>query len=317
MKKITIYLTIFLLLVPYVIFAQQEPMYGQYYFNNAVINPAQAGSEGIHHFGVLVRNQWVGIDGAPRTVSAYANLRFPGQLGLAIGIYQDKLGAEENLHFQTDLAYHARISENWNLAGGIRITGSHMRANLSEVPNVDPRNPNFMTDYTSGVKISTGAGFLAYSNKTYFGLSIPQAFRYQVSFPTSGNIDFRKKEILYAFAYGGTNIQLSDKLLLTPSTLLKYSDAPLQIDLNALFGYGDIISFGPFIRSNIVEKNKVLDAMGFLIGVHFFDNWHLGYFYEYPLSDLRNATMQTHEISLRFFWNKKQEAVIRSPRYFM
>ena len=320
MKLIKIIILILPLLMPLMVHAQQEPMYGQYIFNNSVINPAQAGSNSVNQWGALARNQWLGIDGAPKTESVYANFRLPRQLGVAVGIYQDRLGPESNLQIQADLAYHARVLNNWHLAAGIRVIGSHLRISLSDVPNVDPGNPFFHEDLSSGILLNAGVGLLAYNNRSFFGVSIPKAFRNQIGINEPGVVDFRKKETRHLFAYAGTNIQLSDEILFIPTTLFKYSeDAPVQLDINAVFGYRDVLDFGPLIRSNLTGIDW-FDAVGFLVGIHFLENWYFGYMYEYPVTDLRHAAgviRQTHEISLRFFWDTTRERRIRSPRYFL
>lgn len=318
MKYLKLYFLLVLIILPAWLHAQQEPMYGQYLFNNTVINPAQAGAYAANRFGVLARSQWIGIDGRPRTESAYVNLRLPRQLGLAVSLYQDRLGPEVNLQLQTDLAYHTPISSNFSLAGGIRLMASHMRVNLANVPNVDPANPFFQENLSSGLLFNAGAGLLAYTPKSYFGISMPRVFRNQVGINQPGLVDFRKKENLHLFTYAGTNIDMTDEIMFMPSTLFKYVDgAPVQLDLNTIFGYRDILDFGPMLRTNLFEGNDWLDAIGFLIGLRFLENWYLGYMYEYPLTNLKTATRQTHEISLRFTWDPRRETNIRSPRYFL
>ncbi len=318
MKLLSAHIAFIFIMVPVLLYGQQEPMYGQYIFNNSIINPAQAGGYAMNRIGLLARNQWVGIDGAPKTETVYANLRLPGQLGLGIGLYQDRLGPEVNLQFQTDLAYHAKISDKLFLSGGIRLVAAHVRLNLMDVPNVDPGNPFFQENLSSGLMLNAGAGLLLYSGKSYFGLSVPKVFRNQIGISKPGDIDFKKKENIHMFAYGGTNLGLTDEIMFMPSTLLKYSDgAPLQLDLNAIFGYRDMLDFGPLLRSNLSGSNNLVDATGFLVGIRFLDNWYMGYMYEYPLTDLRTITRQTHEISLRYTWGARQENRIRSPRYFL
>jgi type IX secretion system PorP/SprF family membrane protein len=318
MKHLKTYLPLLLLIILEInLSAQQEPMYSQYFFNNSVINPAQAGASGANQAGVLIRNQWVGIDGAPKTITAYANFRLPKQLGLAAGLYQDRLGPEVNTHFQTDLAYHARIAEEWHLAAGIRFTATYMRVGLTEVPNVDPRNPFFTMDIASGLKINTGVGLLAYNSTTFFGMAMPKAFKTQISVSEPGVATYEKNEIRTFFAYGGTNFQLSKEVMLTPSALVRISTMPSQLDLNAVLGFKDAIDFGILMRSNLTEVDNWFNSAGILIGISYWKNWYLGYIYETPLSELRTATMQTHEISLRFFWGKQKSKLIKSPRYFL
>lgn len=318
MKHIKDYIVVILFMMPFLLHAQQEPMYGQYIFNNSVINPAQAGAYNANRFGVLARNQWVGVDGAPRTETAHVNLKLPRQLGLAIGIYQDRLGPETGLQFQTDLAYHTRITNKFFLAGGLRLIASHLRVSLADVPNVDPANPYFQENLSSGLMLNAGAGLLAYTNKSYFGIAIPKIFRDQINIKEPGGVDFSKRENMHLFAYAGTNAGLSDEILFMPSMLFKYVDgAPVQLDVNAVFGYHDILDFGPLLRTNLSNKNDWFDAVGFLVGLRFMENWYLGYMYEYPLTNLSSVTRQTHEISLRFTWGAKREVKIRSPRYFL
>ena len=47
MKQLKTCLTLLFILMEIDLCAQQEPMYSQYFFNNSVINPAQAGASGV------------------------------------------------------------------------------------------------------------------------------------------------------------------------------------------------------------------------------------------------------------------------------
>ncbi|HEY8934252.1 MAG TPA: type IX secretion system membrane protein PorP/SprF, partial [Cyclobacteriaceae bacterium] len=48
-------------------YAQQYPVFTQYYFNELVINPAYAGSHVQLSLTAMYRNQWVNFPGAPKT----------------------------------------------------------------------------------------------------------------------------------------------------------------------------------------------------------------------------------------------------------
>ncbi len=319
MRKIYKIIILLLLGLPVAVYGQQEPMYGQYIFNASVINPAQAGGNNSNQAGALARMQWVGFDDAPRTETLFANFRLPHNLGMAVGIYQDRLGPETNLQIQTDLAYHASLSQRWSLAGGIRLIGAHLSVSLTDIPNVDPQNPYFQDDLSSGLLFNAGAGLLAYNNRTFFGLSLPKVFQNEVSVTNGNNTeDFYVNASRHFFAYAGTNLNLSDEMLFMPSTMFRLiEDAPMQLDLNTIFGYRDVLDFGPMVRTNLTDDNDWFDAVGFLIGIHFLENWYLGYMYEYPVGDINTFSKQTHEISLRFSWDTVRERFIRSPRYFL
>jgi type IX secretion system PorP/SprF family membrane protein len=315
MKQLS--LTLLLLILGVSLWAQQEPMYSQYFFNNSVINPAQAGASGSNHAGIIVHDQWIGIDGAPKTFSAYVNLRLPKQLGVAAGIYQDRLGPEVNTHFQADVAYHARLTEEWYLSAGIRISTTFTRVGLTKVPNVDPNNLLFTMDVSSGLKLNTGIGLLAYNNNTFIGFSMPKAFKTQIKVSEPGIGTYEKNEIRTFFIYGGSNLKLSKDFMLTPSGLIRTGTIPTQLDLNCIAGYKNIVDFGPVLRSNVIDFGDWFNSIGFLVGISYWKNWYLGYLYEMPLTELRSATVQTHEISLRFFWGSKHAKDIKSPRYFL
>lgn len=306
-----------MLSVPFLVHAQQQPMYGQYIINNSVLNPAQAGADNTSHWGILMRNQWTGIEGAPRTESAYMNLRIPGDLGLAIGMYQDRHGPEINLNLQTDLAFHTRISRNLAMAGGLRLNMSQLRVDLSKIPDVDPRNPYFSTNLSSGLHLNAGAGVLIYSPQAFAGLSLPRAFSNQVTVIEPDVVDFQKREVRHIFVYGGMNLYPTDETTFTPSVLIKFSeDGPTQIDLNGIFGFENMLDFGPLLRINVVNSSNWFDAVGFMAGLRFWEQWYFGYVYEHPLSGIQMASRQTHEISLRFFWNPPDRERLSAPRYF-
>ena len=57
------------LLLPILVFSQQESYYSLYRYNMNVINPAFAGSQEGDLITILDRNQWVGLEGAPRTLA--------------------------------------------------------------------------------------------------------------------------------------------------------------------------------------------------------------------------------------------------------
>lgn len=50
--------------------AQQEPLFAQYNNNSYLINPAVAGSKGIHSLQLFHRWQWVAFPGAPKLLAS-------------------------------------------------------------------------------------------------------------------------------------------------------------------------------------------------------------------------------------------------------
>ena len=74
------------------LFAQQSPVYSQYFVNELAYNPAVAGSKSYNPFVIITRQQWLGFQGAPLT----ANISYHGALNnrSAMGgsLYHDQTG---------------------------------------------------------------------------------------------------------------------------------------------------------------------------------------------------------------------------------
>src|SRR5678815_4633100 len=56
-------------------FAQQKPHYTQYILNNYILNPALSGIENYTDVKISGRDQWVGLNGAPKT--CYFSIQAP------------------------------------------------------------------------------------------------------------------------------------------------------------------------------------------------------------------------------------------------
>jgi type IX secretion system PorP/SprF family membrane protein len=314
MKKLeqmnrSLFLTALGLMISLSAMAQQMPMYGQYIFNSSVINPAQAGARGDNQAGILGRYQWVGIEGAPNTQTAFANLTLPFNLGYALGIYQDQAGPVRELTIQSDVAYSSRITENWYLSGGLRLVANSINIDLTNLSDVATSNdPMLGLDYRSGLRFNMGAGVLAFSNNHFIGISMPRALRiaHTQNYTATHHI----------FIYGGTTLDITREITISPSGLFKNAaNAPAQLDINAVGSYENMIDFGPMIRSNLAKG--LIDAIGFVAGYHLNDNWYFGYMYEFPTNRLSTATKQSHEISLRYQWKSMKDGIYRSPAFFL
>src|SRR5438477_12795171 len=69
------FITIIVVLVCASTFAQQRPHYTQYILNNYILNPAISGIENYTDVKISARDQWIGLNGAPRT--AYLTIQGP------------------------------------------------------------------------------------------------------------------------------------------------------------------------------------------------------------------------------------------------
>jgi type IX secretion system PorP/SprF family membrane protein len=86
MKINKIYYLLLSLLVPFLGYSQQVPLYSQYIWNAYLINPAIGGAENFLDLKAGYRTQWVGLEGSPNTFFLTANT----QLGKKVLNREDK-----------------------------------------------------------------------------------------------------------------------------------------------------------------------------------------------------------------------------------
>ena len=122
MKKIILVVTLFFLAVNTK--AQQDPQYTQYMYNMNIINPAYAGSSDATSVGILYRNQWDGIDGAPKTGTM--NIHFPAgkNVGLGFSAISDEIGPVSETNLYIDFSYTLSLAKGNKLAFGIKAGGT-------------------------------------------------------------------------------------------------------------------------------------------------------------------------------------------------
>src|SRR5659263_181107 len=95
-----------LLLVSLSLSGQLVPVTNQYVLNPLTINPAYAGNRGALNIAAFYRRQWVGITGAPETITLAADSPLlDAKLGLGLIITSDKIGVTKETQFSTNYAY--------------------------------------------------------------------------------------------------------------------------------------------------------------------------------------------------------------------
>ena len=171
MRKIILVVTLFFLAVNTK--AQQDPQYTQYMYNMNIINPAYAGSSDATSVGILYRNQWDGIDGAPKTGTM--NIHFPAgkNVGLGFSAISDEIGPVSETNLYIDFSYTLSLAKGNKLAFGIKAGGTFHDIGLVDLTLIDPNDPFFASD-VNGNTPNVGAGVYFYKpNKYYVSVSVP------------------------------------------------------------------------------------------------------------------------------------------------
>jgi type IX secretion system PorP/SprF family membrane protein len=295
MKRISIFLVLVLLVQTAQ--AQLESMYSLYRFNPQVINPSQSGSTANSEFILINRQQWMGMEGSPQTVSLTGNIKYGQNKGIGIVLINDQAGPVKTATIAGDFAYHIKLSQDWNLSGGVRLGMSSMSVNFSALRLVSTVDPLFQGDRSTGMKTNTGWGIKLSKGQDglFFSIAQPRVLNYDF-----GAQNGAYKDVAYYYAMAGTKVKLNDLVNLYPSALARLSpDAPTTWDVNVTANISNKFDVGASLRSQ--------DSYGARIGVQVSPKLYMGYVYEVPTSALSKMASNTHEIALRFYVFNKAE----------
>ena len=99
---------------------QQDPQYTQYMYNMAVLNPAYAGSKETISTGILYRDQWSGVSGAPVTKTFFGHSPMGNNVGLGLSVISDEIGPVQETNSYVDFSYTVKLGGQHNLAFGLK-----------------------------------------------------------------------------------------------------------------------------------------------------------------------------------------------------
>src|SRR6185295_18846537 len=86
--------------------AQYEPMFTQYKFNETFINPAYVGSHENISATLLYRDQWVGINGAPKTQTLALHSPLERKrIGVGLSVMNESIGVSKQLSVYAQFSF--------------------------------------------------------------------------------------------------------------------------------------------------------------------------------------------------------------------
>lgn len=100
-------------------FGQQDGLFNQYWNNYSFINPAMAGVEYDHHGGILYRNQWQGITGAPNDMNGFYNANLGRSHGVGANFHYDNIGFNETKEFSLLYNYKFTLKDKHKFSVGV------------------------------------------------------------------------------------------------------------------------------------------------------------------------------------------------------
>ena len=339
MKKIVI--TAAILLLAICSRAQQVPHFSQYMLNPYLANPAVAGSENYIDVRTGWRNQWTGVDGAPKSLYLTAHLPLnkmdnrataisspsrwrngrkalfeayrdkdvrleQAHHGAGLSVMTDKAGALKRSDVSLTYAYHLPLTKSLKMSVGLSGGVSVYKVDLSRLVLTDPNDPTYTSGEYNRVKPNITAGALLYSKRYFVGVTSAQILQDELS-ARDGQAEEMDQSQMHYFLTGGYKVVLSPKLSLLPSVMVKHvRPAPLSADLNLKMLYLDKVWAGASYRK--------LDSVVLLGGININSLWQVGYAYDMSGSEFGRATQGSHEVVLGILLNNRGKVI--SPSDF-
>lgn len=276
-------------------YAQQDPMYTQFIDNLLVVNPGYAGSGDVGNFLLVSRNQWVSVADAPVTNSFSYNTCYKEQnFGLGFSVMHDKIGPQKQTGVYFDYSYFLKVSDKFKLGMGLKGGVSFYRAALTELITIDP-DPIYTQDIYKNFLPNMGVGGYLYSDKTYFGLSVPKLIENTIT-RDDYETDYVNKEEIHVYLVGGHNFNLSSDFQLKTNAMLRYvKNAPISVQATALAGFREKFWLGGMVRFG--------DAFGIVAQFQATPRMLIGYSYDITTSELNVFSNGTHEIMFSYDLN--------------
>ena len=151
-----------LLLVSFFGFSQQDPQFTQYMYNTMTTNAAYTGSRGHLTLLTLYRDQWVGIEGSPRTITLGIDSPVGKFDGLGLSIIQDELGPSEETYIDANYAHSLVLNRKGDrLALGLKAGVRFFSLDWSKGLFRDPEAV-FNQNINSRLLPTVGAGIFYY-----------------------------------------------------------------------------------------------------------------------------------------------------------
>jgi type IX secretion system PorP/SprF family membrane protein len=306
MKKLYITVLLLIALGYSDLYAQQDPHYTQYMYNMNVINPAYAGSKENLSFGLLYRQQWVGIEDAPTTFSFSGHSPVGKNVGMGLSVISDQIGPVTEQNAYADFSYTLNLGGEHRIAFGLKAGATFHKVDLLSInPTLPDPNDGAFGDNASDAYLNVGSGVFYYTNKYYLAFSVPNMIK-------ATHLDFNGvqygNDVSHYFLTGGYVFDINPSLKFKPFFMIKSAfNVPASIDLSTNFLIQDKLELGASYRID--------DSFSAMVNYAISPNVRLGYAYDHIVSDLNVTTPSSHEIVLLFDLNFPKK-VSRSPRYF-
>ena len=275
-------------------YAQQEPIFTQYYLNDIAYNPAIAGSKTYNHLVIQTRQQWLGFEGAPLSSHISYHGAVNNRSALGSSLMYDKTDPSFQGNLQFNYSYHIPLDyEKVNLSLGIGAKLLHYSLDF-DLEDLPPgQDPAFSSKAYKKTTGDASSGVYLYGRNFYIGYSVINLL--ESSFNDDAGKGFNtNEEVKYYYGIAGYRFHVVNKdWELEPSILLRKRKNNDDIyDISGRIFYLNDTWAGVTYRTN----GTLALAIGFRS-----NNMHFSYSYDHTFAgEIMQYTKGTHELTISF-----------------
>lgn len=291
------------LLIGHLIFAQQVPMFTQYYTNPLLYNPALTGTGELINATVLHRTQWNNMPGAPVNTALTIDGPFmEKKIGIGLGIFNENTDMLSRLSVMTNYSYRLNVNDDSYVLFGLSLGVNDNRIDFSKASVKDKNDPYLFSQAQRKASFDATFGAAYIWKDLEFTLAVPQLMGNKVKFSNYDTRSFYAIHRHYMASLKYNYLINEEKgLSVSPLAVVRYAPSvPLQFDINAVLNWQKYGWFALAYKSG--------NAVGVNLGARVFDNLSAGYAYDISIGKIGSYPGATHEIMFRYSFGKSSEA---------
>lgn len=284
------------------IYAQQDPQYSQYMYNNMIINPGYAGSEDAISAALLHREEMVGMPGHQSISVFHVNTPFKlfnANHGVGVSILNDNIAFNKNIGGSLSYAFRMPIKNIGKL--GIGISGGFQNQALDatwsagDAPSTDLSIPQ---PKESEMSYDLALGIFYKTENLYLGVSATHLTAPKIKYQTSSVILKR-----HYYLSAGYNVVLPNPAFeFQPSVLVATDGVISNVDISSSILYNKRLWGGVSYRLGA--------AIVGMVGIQLFNGVRIGYSFDYSTSSALNKNSGgTHELMVSYSFTVSKERI--------
>ena len=289
----------------------QDPTFSQFYANPLYLSPSFAGATEEYRFSMNYRNQWPAVPGVFQTYSISFDKSMPNfNSGIGILATYDVAGSGDlsTTNIGILYSYDFNINKQWHIRPGVNFKFTYLGLNLyklifnSQITGSGTTPPVTPPPFNSVADVDFATSALVYNDIIWGGITLDHLFTPKQSFyGDESNLPVKFN------LYGGVRLlghtRLKKKLIEALSIAGNFQTQGrfYQTDIG-LYYYKDPLIFGMWYRGIPFVTSQAGDAVIGLVGIKT-KQLHIGYSYDFTISNLIASTGGAHEISIVYEFN--------------